>query len=594
MKRSDQKIENTWRLEDIFESLEDYKKEVEEINQLLEKLEGYQGKLDQGHQLYHMFQDYEVLSKLFSRVYVYANQLNHQDTGNAESQKLCGECDLLAMKVNMTCSYIDPEILSIDEKRLEEIRKQDDFKEYDRSLDMILKSKAHILSKEMEALLAKVSDITSTSDNVYSMFNNADIRFNDVKDKDNVIHPLTHGTYIKYMESDDRKLRKHAFKEMYRVYKQFNNTLSSNYYGMLKCSDFFSKERHYKNTLEAELESNEIDLNVYDQLIHSIHDHMDAMYKYVDLRKKALGLDELHMYDVYASLSNMPSKKYSIDEGKALCLKALAPLGEDYLEIVKEGFNNRWIDVYENEGKRSGAYSWGCYGTHPYMLLNYTDTLNDVFTLIHEMGHSMHTYYSNTHQNVFNSEYRIFVAEVASTCNEALLIHYLMNHTEDKEEKKYLINYFLDQFKGTMYRQTMFGEFEKAVHLKVSNGEMLTGNDFNQIYYDLNKLYFGDGMVLDEEIQYEWSRIPHFYTPFYVYQYATSFAAAISISTKILNGEEGIVEKYKQFLSSGCSDTPINLLKICDVDMSKQDPIDQALDVFEEYVNKLEELLEEE
>ena len=317
------------------------------------------------------------------------------------------------------------------------------------------------------------------------------------------------------------------------------------------------------------------------------------MYEYVQLRKEILGYESLHMYDLYVPLTPSINKKYTFEQAKEIVKEGLKPLGQDYINLLEEGFNNRWIDVYENKGKRTGAYSWGCYGCHPFVLLNYNETLNDVFTLAHEMGHALHTYYSNSSQFILDSDYRIFVAEVASTCNESLLIQYLLKNTEDKEEKIYLLNYLLDQFKSTMYRQTMFAEFEKITHDLVNQNEVLTSDTLNQIYYDLNKKYYGDAIFIDSQIQYEWSRIPHFYTPFYVYQYATSFAAAIAISTKILNQEEGIVENYKTFLKGGCSKDPISLLKQCGIDMSKPDAIEQSLEVFKQYVHQLEELIHE-
>lgn len=588
LKRSEQLEENTWRLEDIYEDESIFEQELSTINTLMEQFQELKGTLHNGcDALVKALKINESISYYFGRLYVYANQRNHQDTANGKYQKMAGQTQLLAAKLGQYTSWFEPELLELDSIDLEDER----LKEYKRALEMILNQKEHILDAKTEELLAKASDLGQAADNIYSMFNNADIRFNDAIDSDGKNHPLTHGTYISYMESKDRELRKSAFENLYSVYKQFNNTLAATYYANAKQSDFFAKEHKYKSTMDKELGQNEIPTTVYDNLINAVHNKLEPMYKYVSLRKQILGLDELHMYDVYTSLATDIDKTYTFEQAKQIVKEGLAPLGQDYLDILQEGFDNRWIDVYENEGKRTGAYSWGCYGTHPYVLLNYHDTLDNVFTLAHEMGHSIHTYYSNKNQNIFNSEYRIFVAEVASTCNESLLIHYLMNKTEDPKEKLYLVNYFLDQFKGTMYRQTMFAEFEKITHEMVMNDEVLTADVLNEVYLNLNKKYFGDSMVSDEYIQYEWSRIPHFYTPFYVYQYATSFAAAIAISKKILNGEQGIVEKYKQFLSGGCSMTPIDLLKICGVDMSSSKPIEQALDVFTQYVDELEKLI---
>ncbi|MCF0105989.1 MAG: oligoendopeptidase F [Holdemanella sp.] len=586
MKRSEQKVENTWRLEDIYENDSKFYEETKIVEDLLNTFYNYAGKLNNVDMLVEAIQVYEKINYYFGRIYVYANQRSHEDTTNPTYQKMVGEAQMILVKLSTLTSWFEPELLSSD------INLEDDkLKLYKRMLTMILNQKEHVLDARTEELLASASDLGNAADSIFSMFNNADIKFDDCIDKDGKAHPLTHGTYSTYMESDDRILRKSAFENIYAKYKQFNNTLATTYYANAKQADFFSRVHKYASTFDSELSHNEIPLYVYDNLIDATHDKLDAMYTYVSLRKKALHVEELHMYDVYAPLVKDVDKKYSFDEAKKMVKEGLSILGDDYISILEEGFNNRWIDIYENEGKRSGAYSWGCYGTHPYVLLNYHETLDNVFTLAHEMGHAIHTYYSNSNQDIFNAEYRIFVAEVASTCNESLLIHHLMNQTKDIKEKKYLINHFLDQFKGTMFRQTMFAEFERITHDMVSKEEILTAKSLNEIYYNLNKLYFGDDMISDEEIQYEWSRIPHFYTPFYVYQYATSFAAAIAISQKILNKEEGIVEKYKQFLSGGCSMTPIELLKICDVDMSKKEPIEMALDVFAKYVNEFEKLL---
>ena len=588
LKRSEQLEENTWKLEDIYENERIFDDEFQNLNRLLEEFIDLKGTLKNGvDSLVKALKLYESISYYFARLYVYANQRYHQDTSNSKYQRMSGQTQLMAARLGQYTSWFEPEILELENINLND----DKLKEYKRFLELILKEKEHVLDAKTEELLAKASDLGQAADNIYSMFNNADIKFPNVFDQDGNEHVLTQGTYISYMESKDRVLRKNAFESLYSVYKQFNNTLAATYYANAKAIDFFAKEHKYKSAFEQELTQNEIPLEVYDNLIFAIHSNLEPMYKYVSLRKKILGVDSLHMYDVYTSLAKDIDTKYTFEQAKEIVKEGLQPLGQDYLDILQEGFDNRWIDVYENEGKRTGAYSWGCYGCHPYVLLNYHDSLDNVFTLAHEMGHAIHTYYSNKNQNVLNSEYRIFVAEVASTCNESLLIHHLMNKTKDKQEKLYLINYFLDQFKGTMYRQTMFAEFERLTHGYVEKGEVLTGDLLNETYMELNERYFGKDMISDDEIQYEWSRIPHFYTPFYVYQYATSFAAAIAISTKILKGEEGIVEKYKQFLSGGCSQTPIDLLKICGVDMSTSQPIEDALKVFSEYVDELEKLV---
>lgn len=585
--RQEQKIENTWKLEDIYSDDNQFEKEYELLEKELDHFQNYKGKLEQNRILLEALQAYETINYYFGRIYVYANQRNHQDATNSTYQNLSGKAQLMAVKVSQKTSWFEVEILKLDSIDSQELKK------YHRFLEMIFRRKEHVLDEKTEALLARASDLSNTADSIFSMFNDADLQFEDCMDEMGNPHPLTHGNYISYMESKDRTLRKSAFEKLYKEYEQFNHSLSAMYYANCKQALFFSKEHLYNSTLECELFSNEIPLEVYDNLIQTVHDHLNTMYEYVQLRKEILGYESLHMYDLYVPLTPSINKKYTFEQAKEIVKEGLKPLGQDYIDLLEEGFNNRWIDVYENKGKRTGAYSWGCYGCHPFVLLNYNETLNDVFTLAHEMGHALHTYYSNSSQFILDSDYRIFVAEVASTCNESLLIQYLLKNTEDKEEKIYLLNYLLDQFKSTMYRQTMFAEFEKITHDLVNQNEVLTSDTLNQIYYDLNKKYYGDAIFIDSQIQYEWSRIPHFYTPFYVYQYATSFAAAIAISTKILNQEEGIVENYKTFLKGGCSKDPISLLKQCGIDMSKPDAIEQSLEVFKQYVHQLEELIHE-
>ena len=393
------------------------------------------------------------------------------------------------------------------------------------------------------------------------------------------------------MSGTDRELRKKAFKGVYNTYGSMKNTIAATFNANVEQACFFADVRNYSSTRAMYLDSANVPESVYDNLIETVHEHMDLMYRYVDLRKKALKVDELHMYDIYAPIVDVPDKKYSFDEAKKMVKEGLAPMGKEYLEKLQEGFDNRWIDIYENEGKRSGAYSWGAYGTHPYVLLNYHGTLDHVFTLAHEMGHALHSYYSDKNQPYINAGYKIFVAEVASTCNESLLIHYLLGKTEDKKTRAYLINHFLEQFKGTLYRQTMFAEFEKITHAMAEKGETLTSDVLCKIYYDLNKLYFGENIVLDEEIALEWARIPHFYNPFYVYQYATGISAAIALSRKIMKEKEKGVEDYMKFLTGGNSKDPIDLLKLAGVDMNSKEPIEQALKLFEELLDEMEKLI---
>ena len=590
MKRQEQCTEDTWRLEDIYENEALFSQDAERLDARMDEFAGLQGTLKDGSEaLLKVMRLYEEMNQIFEKLYVYANQRNHEDTANAKYQKMSGEMNIVAARLSQVTAWLESEILELDEAVLrQEMELEPELKKYDWFLIQITRKKAHILDKEIEALMARVGELTQTPSNVFAMFNNADITFPEITDEKGEKRKLTVGTFISCMESKDRILRQHAFQALYGEYKQYINTLSAAYYGNAKQADFFAKERHYGNAMEEALDGSNIPVSVYQNLIETMKKRLPDMYRYVALRKKLLGYEELHMYDVYVPMVETPEKKYSFEEAKEIVKRALAPLGEDYQALLQEGFDNRWIDIYENEGKRTGAYSWGAYGTHPYVLLNYHGSLNDVFTLAHEMGHALHSWHSDHKQPYLYAGYKIFVAEVASTCNEALLISDLLKRTDDQTERKYLINYFLDQFKGTMYRQTMFAEFEMLTHDIVSQGGVLTAEQLCELYLTLNKKYFGEEMISDPEIAYEWARIPHFYTPFYVYQYATGFAAAIAISSKILKGEEGIVEKYKQFLSGGSSMDPIDLLKLCDVDMSTPQPVEEALDVFESYLSELE------
>lgn len=590
MKRQEQRLEDTWRMEDLYENEALYERDFSSVEEQIAEFEAYQGMLSRGEQqLLAVLQLYEKMNQTFEKVYVYANQRYHQDTANAGYQKMSGETQVLGARLGQASAWLEPELLGLGEEKLNRWMEQvPELKDYQWFLTQIMRKKDHVLDQEREELLARAAELGQTPSNVFSMFNNADIRFLDIAGEDGTMHSLTAGTYISCLENKDRVLRKNAFEALYGVYSQYSNTLAAAWYGNAKQADFFAKEHRYGSALEESLDSNGIPVEVYENLIEAIHERLPEMHRYVRLRKKLLGLEELHMYDVYVPMVECPDQKYSFEEAMEIVKQGLAPLGQDYLDLLQQGFDGRWIDRYENEGKRTGAYSWGAYGTHPYVLLNYHGSLNDVFTLAHEMGHALHSWHSDHAQPYRYAGYRIFVAEVASTCNEALLIHALLGKTTDPVKRRYLINYFLDQFKGTMYRQTMFAEFERKAHEIVKNGGVLTAEQLCGIYLELNRQYFGEDMVSDPGIAYEWARIPHFYTPFYVYQYATGFAAAIAISSKILKGEPGMVEKYKKFLSGGSSMDPIDLLKLCGVDMASPEPILEALDVFAEYLGELE------
>jgi oligoendopeptidase F len=448
-----------------------------------------------------------------------------------------------------------------------------------------------MLSAEMEQLLASAGDVTGTSDNVFSMFNNADLVFPEITDENGEKVRLTHGRYVPFLESSDRRVREEAFKAMYSTYKSYRNTLAATYAGKLEAHWFSAKARKYNSCLEAAVDGTNVPANVYTNLIEAIHQNLDKMHRYVSIRKKLLGVEELHMYDLYTPLVKEADVKIPFEQAKETVYEALAPLGEDYRAVIKEGFENRWIDVYENEGKRSGAYSAGVYGVHPYVLLNHNDTLDNMFTLAHEMGHAMHSYLSNKTQPHVDSHYVIFVAEVASTCNEVLLMEHLLKNTTDKVQRAYLINHFLESFRGTVYRQTMFAEFELLTHQMCEKGESLTPDALSKVYYDLNKKYFGDDMIVDEDIAMEWARIPHFYYNFYVYQYATGFSAAVALANRILKEGQPAVDDYLKFLSGGCSKSPIDLLKIAGVDMTTPAAVNSGLEMFGRLLDEMEELM---
>ena len=584
-----------WHIEDLYASDDLWQKDYELLEKSIPELASYEGRLGEG---VHTFLEYmnkkQEIMKRFEAVYVYANQKYHEDTGNAVYQKLTAQAQMLSLKLSSATVFEEPELLAVGKEVIDGwFAESEDMELYRRFFYELFRQQEHVLSKEMEAVLADVSDMSEDISNIFSMFNNADVKFPSIRGQDGEEIPVSHGRYSLLMESRDREIRKEAFLSMYSQYGQYRNTLAATYSANLKSSAFFAKVRKYDSALAMALDGGEIPVTVYTQLIDTVHENMPLMHRYVKLRKKALGVDELHMYDLYAPMVDEVTMKIPFEEAKEIVRKGLAPLGEEYIQTLSEGMDGGWIDVYENQGKRSGAYSWGAYGCHPFVLMNYQDNLNNVFTLAHEMGHSMHSYYSDKHQPYLYAGYRIFVAEVASTCNEALLMEYLLKHTDDKKEKAYLINYFLEQFKGTLYRQTMFAEFEKITHEMAGKGEPLTAEILNDIYYKLNEQYFGDDIVIDREIALEWSRIPHFYTPFYVYQYATGYSAAIAISRKILSGDEAAREGYMKFLGGGSSMNPIDLLKLCGVDMTTPEPVQSALRLFGELLDEMEELLEQ-
>lgn len=594
MKREEQKKENCWAIEDLYPTNEAWQKDYEKLEKSIPELSTYAGKISENMEMLLKFLDLDSeLSLLGERIYVYANQRLHENTGNALYQEMSGKAMTLLVKKDAATAFFRPELLQIPEEAIKnEMEKNEKLAFYRRYLLEFYRKKDHILSDEIEEVLANAGEMSDSPSDIFSMFNNADIRFEPVIDENGNKREVTHGTYISLLEDKSKLVRKSAFENLYAQYKKYKNTLAAMYRANVKQHVFFAKTRKYNSSLEYGLSGAHIPEEVYHQLIDTVNEYLPLMHRYVELRTKYLGEEQIHMYDLYVPMVEGVDMKIPFEEAKKIVYDGLAPLGDDYRNVLKEGFENRWIDIYENEGKRSGAYSWGAYGTHPYVLMNYQDNLNNVFTLAHEMGHALHSYFSDESQPYIYAGYRIFVAEVASTCNESLLIHDLLEHAKNREEKAYLVNYFLDQFKGTLFRQTMFAEFEKITHTMVEKGETLTPENICEIYYNLNKKYYGDKMCVDEEIAMEWARIPHFYTPFYVYQYATGFSAAIAISRKILAGDKEVLSGYKKFLHSGGSMDPIDLLKLAGVDMTKKEPIVEAMGLFEQLLSEMEALYE--
>lgn len=594
-KRSEVQVENTWKMEDIYPSDEAWKQEFDELSKEYEKLLTYKGRLGESAQVLLSYLELrDALLLKLERLNVYANQKFHQDLGNSIYQDLVNQAAALSVRVESAVSFEGPEILNVGSEKIEGfINEEKGLVVYRHALHDTLRMQPHTLSEEMEALLCELGDYADTPSNIFAMFNNADIKFPVVRNEDGADVEITHGRYGTLLESEDRSVRKAAFEGLYHTYEKYRNTLASVYAGNVKKELFYAKARHYASPRQMRLDVNAVDTKVYDQLIETVHEYLPVMYEYVALRKKMLGVDELHMYDVYAPIVKDTKLSFTFDEAKKTVLEGLAPLGEEYLSILKEGFDNRWIDVYENQGKRSGAYSWGVYGTHPYVLLNYQGTLDNVFTLAHEMGHSLHSYYSNTNQTYANAGYCIFVAEVASTCNEVILMNHMINTAKDDNVKAAILNHYLDTFKGTLFRQTMFAEFEKITYEMAQRGESLTADTLCKVYHDLNVLYFGPDMVIDHEIDMEWARIPHFYTPFYVYQYATGISAASAFAKQILEKGAPAVENYKNnFLKGGCSKYPIDLLADAGVDMRTKAPVSDALETFKYVLSQLKAILD--
>ena len=592
--RSEADPKYTWALEDVYANNDVWKADLEKARALPAQLAAYKGHLgDSAQKLLEFLQLGDGISVLFDSLYGYAQRRSDEDTANSLYQGMTSQAMSAMVAVDAASSFETPELLAIPDDKLEQFYQEEPALEtYRLALTRIRSKRAHILSDAEEKLLAAAGEMSQAPDSVYSVFADADLKFPSATDKDGNSHPVTHGTYIPLMHSADRVLRKSAFASLYSVYGQFRNTAAALLSAQVKQLKFYADARKYDSTLQASLDGNYVPTEVYTNLISAVHENMAPMYRYVDLRRKLLGVDELHMYDLYTPIVSDVDVNIPYEEAKQTVYDALACMGDDYRAILKEGFDNRWIDVYENVGKCSGAYSAGL-RKHPYVLLNYSGTLDSMFTLAHEMGHAIHSYLSNKHQPVAYSNYSIFVAEVASTCNEALLMQHLLKTNKDKKRRAYLINYFLEQFRTTLYRQTMFAEFELEINRRNERGESLTAESLNALYHELNHQYFGDDIVIDKEIDLEWARIPHFYYDYYVYQYATGYSAAIALSRRILKEGAPAVKDYIHFLSGGCSTDPISLLRGAGVDMASTAPIHDALQLFDELITEMEQLMEE-
>lgn len=580
-----------WKLTDLYASDEQWEAQVAEIDRMSETIAQYRGKLgESASTLTEFFQKQDTLLNKLSRVYVYANQSYHQDTADTHYQAYVAKAESVKVDVLSALSFADPEILSIPQETMEQFYKDaPELEQYRRAIEVITRRREHTLSAAEENILAAAGELAASPENTFSMFNNADIKFPYITDVEGNRIQITHANFIRFLNDKDRSLRKQVFRGVYDTYAKWGNTVASVFVSNLKQESFFAKMRKYPSVRAMHLSEGNIPETVYDNLIETVHRHLPDMHRYMALRKKILGVEHLHMYDLYVPLVPGADQTIPYEEAKENVAKALAPMGKAYTDILREGYENGWIDVVANANKRSGAYSWGAYGTHPYVLLNQQDDLDSMFTLAHEMGHAIHTYYSDKTQPYRYSGYLIFVAEVASTCNECLLNHYLLEHETEAKNRNYILNHYLENFRTTLFRQTMFAEFEKIVHEKTALGESLTKDELNKIYHDLNVRYYGPDVVVDNEIDYEWMRIPHFYTAFYVYQYATGFSAAVAFSKKILEEGQPAVDRYvKEFLSGGCSKDPIDLLAAAGVDMSTPHPVEDALSVFAKYLDEFE------
>ncbi len=591
--RSDVPVEMTWDLESIYPTPDDWEKDFNWVNDELPRLSAYEGKLSDSAQTLYEALDFDSrLSEVLGRLAVYASMRADEDTANQTNQAREARINMLGAKAGAATAFLTPEILAIPQERLEGFLSEEPRLElYRHTLDELLRRKPHVRSAEVEALLAEASETLYAPAQIFGMINDADLKLPIIKNGKGEDVQLSKGNYILYMEDRDRRVRKDAFEGMHSTFYKQRNTLAATLNGHVKSQIFRARARRYDSAIEAALDANNIPVSVYENLLETVRNNISVLNRYLALRKKVLGLEDLHMYDLYVPIVAEVEYKVPFEQAKETVAKALAPLGKDYVEDMVRGFNSRWIDVMENEGKRGGAYSSGAYGTHPFVLLNYQENLDNMFTLAHEFGHSMHSFYTRRTQPYPYGDYTIFVAEVASTLNEALLTHYLLETVTDKPLRMYIINHYLEGFRATLYRQTLFADFERQIHAMAEGGEALTAESLSKVYKDLNVAYYGGETNVDDLTEIEWARIPHFYYNFYVYQYATGISASAALAQQIVTEGQPAVERYRRFLTRGSSDYSINLLRDAGVDMTSPAPVQQALELFGRYVGEMEKLV---
>ena len=582
-----------WNLDSLYKSEDIWEQDFNKSKEITKKLMEFKGKIaESADNLFEVLKLSDEIGRIIENLYTYAKMSLDEDTKVSKYQALSDRAESLSVDIGAKTSFIMPEIMDMGSEKVHEyIEHKDELKLYTQALNELLRQEAHTLSEKEETIIAQMGELSSSPENIFSMLNNADIVFPKIKNENGEEIEITHRNFIPLMESRNRDVRRDAFKALYSTYSSYRNTFAMALNSEVKKNIFYSKVRKYDSALESALDGNNISTDVYGNLIDVVNENLTLMHKYIDIRKKVLDLDELHMYDLYTPMIDEVDMKIDYEQAKAIMLEGLEPLGEDYLDIVKNGLDSNWIDVYENKGKQSGAYSWGTYDSNPYILLNYHETLDNVFTLSHEMGHSMHSYYTHNNQPYVYGNYSIFLAEIASTTNESLLMDSLLKNATKKQDKLYLLNHYLEQFRGTIFRQTMFAEFERDIHKEVESGGTLTADRLSEMYRDLNQKYYGKSIIIDEEVDIEWARIPHFYYNFYVFQYATGFSAAVDFSRRILNKDDDTLEKYKTYLKSGSSDYPLEILKNAGIDMTTKEPVENSLKLFKELLEEMESLI---